>query len=160
MNAQLKPVPEFQRESGADVINEIKPLLEAHYHEIAHYDDIPLNVDYAFFMKADHAGSLRIYTVRSSGDLIGYCIFFVSPNPKYLTSLQAHQSVLYLSPSFRKGRVGMRFIAWCDTQLKAAGVQVVYHHMKADPDKNFGPLLEHLGYRKIDELWGRRLDHG
>jgi hypothetical protein len=33
MNAQLKPITQFARESIATVIDETKPLLEAHYRE-------------------------------------------------------------------------------------------------------------------------------
>jgi GNAT superfamily N-acetyltransferase len=158
MNAQLKLVPSYQREALADVLDEMKPLLDAHFHEITHYPDIPLKVDYDFFLAADAKGALRVYTARFHGELIGYCVFFVSPNPKYLTSLQAHQSVLYLSAQHRRGRVGLRLIDWCDTQLRAEGVQVVYHHMKAR--HGFGRLFAHLGYELIDEIWGRRLDRG
>jgi GNAT superfamily N-acetyltransferase len=153
MSAQLKPVPTFARESAADVIDEIKPLLEAHFQEIAHYPDIPLKPDYDFFLKTP---SLRVFTVRHQCQLIGYCLFFVAPNPKYMTSLQAHQSILYVSPSHRRGSVGLRFIDWCDTQLRTEGVQVVYHHMKAAHD--FGPLLERLGYTLMDKIYARRLD--
>jgi hypothetical protein len=153
VNAQLKLIPSFQRESARDVIEEIKPLFEAHYLEIAHYPDIPLKPDYDFMCKST---AIRIFTVRFHVELIGYCIFFVSLNPKYMTSLQAHQSVLYLSPQYRRGRVGLRFIDWCDTELKTEGVQVVYHHMKAK--HRFGKLLTHLGYTLIDEIYGRRLD--
>jgi GNAT superfamily N-acetyltransferase len=160
VSAQPKLVPSFARERAADVMDEIKPLLTRHWTEIAHYPDIPLHVNYEQFLHADRNGGLRIFTIRSAGGLIGYAVFFVALNPKYMSSLQAHQYVLYLAPEHRRGRIGMRFIDWCDTQLKADGIQVVYQHVKADPKHNFGPLLERLGYTLIDQLYGRRLDHG
>lgn len=156
MSACLKPIPQFAHESSETVIEEILPLLHEHYAEIAHYQDIPIAIDIEAYLKAERQGILRIYTVRHGGELIGYALFAVKPSIKYSGSLQAQQDVLYLSPAFRKGRVGMRFIQWCDTQLKAEGVQVCYQHVKAA--HNFGPMLERMGYELIDHIYGRRLD--
>ncbi|MGO8854407.1 MAG: hypothetical protein ACLQO1_01665 [Steroidobacteraceae bacterium] len=160
MSAQLKQMPVYSREAAAAVIDEIKPLLERHHAEIAHYPDIPLKVNDEFFLEADRKGVLRLFTIRCAQELIGYAVFFVAPSPKYMTSLQAHQYVLYLAPEYRRGRVGLHFIDWCDGELKGGGVQVVYQHVKTDPKLNFGRLLESLGYTRIDEIYGRRLDHG
>jgi hypothetical protein len=158
VNAQLKPVPQFGRESGLDVLNDIKPLLSQHYAEIAHYPDIELRVNFASYLRMEAAGGLRIFTIRVLGELMGYGIFTVSPSLHYSDSVQAHQDVLYLDPAYRKGRVGLRFIQFCDRQLQAEGVQVVYQHVKAA--HNFGPMLERMNYELIDLIYGRRLDRG
>ncbi len=52
--------------------------------------------------------------------------------------------------------LGARFIQWCDEQLTAEAVQVVYQHVKLAYD--FGSLLTRLGYEPIETVWGRRLD--
>lgn len=137
---------------------ELLPLLAEHWQEIAHYPDIPLAVEQATYDAADAAGLVRLYTARdTSGALLGYACFFVRPNPHYATSLQASQDVLFLHPSARGGS-GARFIAWCDEQLQAEGVQAVYHHVKSA--HNFGPLLERMGYQLVDLIYARRLDGG
>jgi GNAT superfamily N-acetyltransferase len=156
MNAQPQLALEFDREFVTDVMHEIKPLLEQHFSEIAHYPDIPLNVNHEAYLRMESTGSLRIYTIRMACTLVGYAIFTVSHSLHYSGSLQAKQDVLYLDPSYRKGRTGWRFIEWCDAQLKAEGVQVVYQHVKAA--HNFGPMLERIGYELVDCLYGRRLD--
>ena len=148
--------PSFARETSEEVIQEIAPLFEAHYREIAHYQDIPLSVDYAAYLRLEARGCLRIYTIRVGILLVGYAIFAVARSMHYSTSLQARQDILYLDPEYRHGRLGMRFIAWCDEQLRAEGVQVVFQHIKAA--HNFGPMLERLGYELIDHMYGRRLD--
>lgn len=158
MNAQLKPLPRFAREGGLFVIDEIKPLLEAHWLEIAHYQDIPVKCDYGSYLKLEANGLLRIYTVRNS-NLIGYAIFVVAKSLHYNDSLQARQDVLYLAPEFRRGRIGIRFIDWCDEQLKAEGVQVVYHHVK-DAAPALGILLARRGYTLVDHIYAKRLDRG
>jgi hypothetical protein len=157
MNETLKPAPVFAREDSTTVIEEIKPLLTEHYLEIAHYKDIELQVDYEGYLRLEKAGILRIFTTRLDGLLVGYAIFKVAYSTRYGKSLQAGQDVLYLAPDYRRGRWGIRFINWCDLQLKMEGVQVIYQHQKlAHPA--LGVVLQRLGYTPVDTLWAKRLD--
>jgi len=166
--------------------HEAMPLLVAHKQEIAHYADIRLEPDVQLYAANEQAGILRCYTARTdteirhgfsfparyqplnegapvvrdkvtrAGALVGYALFFVRSNPHYKSSVQAVQDVIYVDPSMRGG-TGYRFIAWCDAQLAAEGVQAVYHHVKAAHD--FGRLLERQGYELVDLIYAKRLDH-
>ena len=143
----------FQRESVTKVIDEIKPLLEMHWREIAHYQDIELNPDWEFYLSVP---SVRVYTARMDGELIGYGVFFIGPNRHYKQSVQAVQDILFVHPSHRGGRTGYKLLAFCDSEAKAEGAQAIYHHVKAVHD--FGPLLKRLGYETVDLIYARRLD--
>lgn len=140
-------------------------LLVRHWREVAHYQDIQLNPDRQRYAVAESNGGLRVFTARRAEPcgvgtiwpLIGYALFFVGPNPHYAQSVQAVQDVLYLDPSAR-GRTSLQFIEFCDDALRAEGVQAVYHHSKVAHD--FGRLLEHIGYEKVDVIYARRLDRG
>ena len=144
----------FARESIADVWGEVQALLNEHWREIAHYQDIPLQPDEVFYLGNP---ALRCFTAREDC-LVGYACFVVAPNKHYMGSLQAMQDVLFISPGHRKGLTGYRFIRWCDEQLKAEGVQVVYHHTKTAHD--FGALLTRQGYEEVDRIYAKRLDKG
>lgn len=146
----------FAREHVDDVIDEIQPLLNEHWLEIASYPDIPFNPNYDQYRLAETSGQLRIFTARSDDRLIGYAIYLVSPALHYWQSLQAKQDVLYLLPAHRNGRVGWRLIEFADESLRRDGVQVVHQHVKIA--HNFGPLLERLGYTRLEYLYWRRLD--
>jgi hypothetical protein len=135
--------------------DEAMPLLREHWKEVAHYPDIPLDVDTESYERLDEAGAIRCYTARDDGTLVGYALYFVRPNLHYAGSIQAVQDVLYLHPAVRGG-TGYRFIRWCDEQLTKQAVQCVYHHVKVIHD--FGRLLERQGYEKIDIIYGKRLD--
>ena len=158
MNAQLKPQALYARETSATVLDEIKPLLAAHWREITHYPDIALDVDYERFLAAEKRGALRIFTARNNGELAGYAIFLVGPSSRSKQSIQALQDVLYLDPEYRRGRIGMHLIKFADDALRAEGVQVSIQHVKAAHD--FGPLLARLGYELVDLVYSRRLDRG
>lgn len=143
----------YALETAAEVMDEIKPLLQKHWEEIAHYKDIPLDPDYDQYFKIESVDALRIFTARDNdGVLVGYAIFFLRKNIHYKSSLQAVQDVLFIDP-LRRG-FGARFILWCDQQLKLMGVEVVYHHVKEA--HNFGPMLERFGYEKVDLIYARR----
>lgn len=145
----------FKRESIKDCFAELQPLLYAHWKEITHYLDIPLEPDEERYYTLERENVARLYCVRSDiGELVGYAIFFVNYNAHYKSSLQALQDILFIHPKYRGS--GGRFILWCDDQLKKEGVQLVVHHIKAS--HNFGPLLERFGYELIDLIYGRRLD--
>lgn len=154
------------------LLSEALPLLAAHWAEVAHYPDIPLNVDVDAYLTADECGIARCFTVRTSqmhrqrlhnggqqiteaGVLVGYAVYFVRANAHYKQSIQAVQDVIYLHPSVRGG-TGYKFIAWCDEQLRDEGVQAVYQHVKEA--HNFGKLLERQGYELVDLIYAKRLD--
>lgn len=129
------------------------PLLKQHYLEIARYQDIPLDIDVDRYVAVESNGLLRMFIARAAGAITGYAVFVVSPNMHYRTSVQAIQDVLYIDPASRG--FGRRFVEWCDQQLKAEGVQVVYQHVKLAAD--FGPMLAKIGYEHVENVWGRRL---
>jgi len=150
-----KPEVRFSREKCYDIFTEISPLLLDHYLEIAHYLDIPLDPDYEQYKRIEEAGALRTFTARTTdGELIGYAIFFVRHNLHYKSSLQAVQDIIYIDKK-RRG-FGMSFVDWCDAELRAEGVEVVYHHVKSA--HNWGQMLEKLDYKLVDLLYTRRLN--
>ncbi len=146
----------FQAEDWQSHWDEMEPLFRAHWEEIALYKDIPLEPDRAYYEAMQTAGHLRVYSARDGGTLIGYAVFKVGGNAHYKSTLYASQDILFISPTHRRGRLGYRFIEWCDRQLQAEGVQVVLQHVKRD--FNFGPLLERQGYELMDHIYAKRLD--
>jgi GNAT superfamily N-acetyltransferase len=160
VNAQLKPMPCFARESCDAVADEIEALMQAHYAEVAHHPDIPAGCDYARYRKAEELGLLRIYTVRVDRCLVGYSIFMVGFSLHYKSSFQARQDTLFIHPEYRKGLTGYRFLRWADEQLKTDGVQIIYqHHKLLEGDRlNLGPLFERMGYKPIYRVYFRRMD--
>lgn len=146
----------FAREPLTDALwADAMPLLVAHWGEVAHYPDIPLEPDVAMYRAAEANGAVRCFTARDGEQVVGYALFFVRANPHYASSVQAVQDVLYLAPQVRGG-TGYKFIRWCDEQLKAEGVQAVYQHVKSAHD--FGKLLERQGYELVDYIFAKRLD--
>lgn len=155
-----KAAPAFALEACTpELLDELLPLLVIHYKTVAHFKDIELAPCRETYLKLQEAGLLRVFTAREgAGGLIGYAVFFVKPNIHYRYSLQAQQDVLFIHPE-RRG-FGSKFVAWCDEQLAAEGVQVSVHHVKAKKELNFAPMLEKQGYELVDLILAKRLDKG
>lgn len=146
----------FQRERAHELLDEARPLFEAHYREISHFQDIPLDINEAAYMHLEESGLLRCFTARYNGELVGYCVFFVKHNPRYQSSLQANQDILYIDKSQRGALFGKRLLEYCHDRLKAEGVQVVYQHTKAA--RSEGRFMVLLGYELVDYIYAKRLD--
>lgn len=144
----------FQQESlTPSLINEIVPLSPNHFHEVAVFDDLSPKVRISDYEQAQENGHLRIYTARN-GHLAGYAFFIVSKQTHAADSLQATQSLLYLSPEYRQGWNGIQFVKACDDKLKEEGVEVVY--LSSSVKKDIGPVLAHIGYIPIETTYARR----
>lgn len=144
----------YQRENMKTIFSEGFHLLEKHFHEIAHYQDIDLAPDQDAYYHAERMGNVEVFTAREGSALIGYAIFFIRQNMHYKKSKQAVQDVVFIQKD--KRGLGLNFIKWCDLQLKERGVQVVMHHVKTAHD--WGPALEKIGYEFVDKIYARRLD--
>lgn len=146
----------FAEEDFKDVYAELMPLLEEHYLEIAHYQDIKLNVNKHKYCVLTENGTYVLFTARDpvTRRLTGYQGFMMAYNIHYMDSLQASEDVLFVSKE-RRG-FGRKFIRWVDDRLREKGVQAVFRHVKQA--HNHGPLLERAGYENIDLIFGKRLD--
>jgi L-amino acid N-acyltransferase YncA len=155
--APAASVTTLKRERVHDLWPELLPLLEKHYREIAHFQDIPLDVNQSAYERMEDAGTLRVFTARSTDDvLIGYAVFFVHRNVHYSSSLQAVQDVIYVDPEQRGTYVGYELATFCDDELRKDGVEVVLHHVKR-AHQALGRLLDLLEYEAVETVYVKRL---
>lgn len=147
---------EFGRDQFEIIIHDAKDLIKNHFSETEYYSDIPFELDENIYLRNQINGNLICFSARQNKKIIGYAMFMVSTNLHCKNSRQAYQDNIYIDPE--KRGFGMKFINWCDEELKKLGVQVVYHCVTQKV--NFGPALERHGYELIDFVYGKRLDKG
>lgn len=145
----------FQEEKIVDCLDEIKPLLEMHWEEVAiNKDKIKLNPDYDKYISMEAAGCVYMVTVRDDNLLVGYFISFVVPHMHYKDHLFALNDILFLAPGYRGDYVtatGMFNAA--EAQLKRVGVSVINLHMKTAVP--FEALASYCGYDKIEYIYSK-----
>lgn len=148
----------FAREEySPQLVAEFEPLLRAHWREVAHYADLPLLPQWQRYEALAAAGVMRVFTARANGALIGYSVHIVTPSMHY-TVQTASEDILFVLPEHRHGTLGSRLIAFADEMLRGEGVVLSMRHVKFRPELDYSRLLERMGYERVDQLLGRRLD--
>lgn len=146
----------YQQEFLSSVVDEVKPLLEKHWSEIAvNKDKIQLNPDWDAYYTLEGQDKLRIFTARSGEDLVGYFVVVVSSGLHYKDHLFAYNDIIYLSPEYRKGFTGVRLIRFAEGCLKSDGVSVLTINTKVH--QPFDRLMDFLKFKNVERVYSKYL---
>jgi GNAT superfamily N-acetyltransferase len=144
----------FDIEKLEKVRNDIDPLLQLHWEEIAmDRDKIPLDPDWEAYEALERAGGLVILTVRVNEELIGYAFWYVRKHLHYKQTKWAYNDVIFLKKEHRKQGLGGHLIRVCEEVLKEMGVDKIQWHVKATND--WTKVLEKMGYQMEDYVVGK-----
>jgi len=141
----------FQEEKLSEIIEEIKPLLHAHWQEIGIFDKEkhPLDPDWDLYFKAEAAGIHFFFTVRQDGKLIGYYSSILFPKHFHYRSIFASDcDLFFLAPEFRSGLIGLRMLREVENVLKRKGVNMITHTVKISFPLE--PIMKRLGFEPMD----------
>lgn len=151
-----RPNITYQQEFLAQVEGEVKPLLDAHWNEIAlNQDKIKLNPDWDAYRDLEVQGKLKIFTTRCDSNLIGYFVVIVGHNIHYKDHLFANNDIIYIHKDYRKGFTGVKLIKFAEKCLKEDGVSVLTINTKVH--QPFDKLLDFLKFRKIERVYSKYL---
>jgi len=134
-------------------MDEMRPLWEFHYKEIALYD-FPIAPMLNVYQASEIGNVLRIFTARDEEKLVGYEFFFGHLHPHF-SYLFANQDALYLAPKMRRGFAGYKFLRFVDEELKTEKVKAIFRRVTAR--FNYGVLLERMGYEESERVFSRRI---
>lgn len=142
----------YQEEKLKDVLEEMKPLFENHYKEIALYQDkIKLNPDYDKYLVMQD--SLVVVTAKDEEVIIGYAIYFISHHLHYKDHMYACNDILFLDEKYRGGIVALDLTNKAEDVLCDKGVSVITMHMKSYAP--FETLMEVQGFEKVEYLYSK-----
>lgn len=144
----------YQQEFLTTVEDDIRPLLDKHWQEIAlNKDKIKLNPDWEAYHNLEQEGLLKIFTAREEDKLVGYFVVVVQRNLHYKDHLFAVNDIIFLHPDYRKGRTGIKLIQFAEQCLKEDGVSVLSINTKVH--KPFDVLMEFLRFRLIERVYSK-----
>jgi GNAT superfamily N-acetyltransferase len=130
-------------------LEEVKPLLPAHYAELAlDQDVIPLSPNYDEYLRRDAAGQVMAIAMRSAGELVGYFVGFVAPGLHYSMCLTLHLDIFWLRPDHRGKAGGMMLFDAVEAEAKRRGIQRMFVGSKTHMDASW--LFERRGYTKTE----------
>ena len=147
----------FGIESIDQWYDDIQPLLNRHWSEIAVYKDIPLDPNWEFYRRADSSGILVTYTARDGVELVGYSLYFILPtHHHYKGSAWATSDINWIVPEYRRQGIARGLFDLAESDLRKRGVVVVHTNAKTDhPD--LGKLLQSRDYRLVEHGYQKRL---
>jgi len=144
----------YQQEFYDSVSEDIKPLIEQHWEEIAlNKDKIKLNPDWEAYQSLEDQGKLKIFTVREDSELVGYFIVVVGTHIHYKDHLFASNDIIYLSPKHRKTGTGIKLIEFAEKCLAEDGVSVLTINTKVH--RPFDKLMDFLKFNKVERVYSK-----
>lgn len=136
-------------EPFAPFLDEVMPLLPAHYAELAlDQDKVPLSPQYNVYLDRDSRGEVLTVAMRDAGELVGYFVGFVTPGLHYSTCLTLQLDIFWLKPEHRGKSGGAILFKTVEAEAKRRGVQRMFVGSKTHLDASW--LFEKLGYTKVE----------
>jgi GNAT superfamily N-acetyltransferase len=140
-------------ENLTETLEELKPFFPAHWLELGLWrDKMPLDPDYAEYLRRDGLGMLTLATVRDDGALIGYAVFQIAPAMHYRSTLAAHMDLIYLEPTKRGAGAGRMLGEVLIAELKRRGVGPIYAGSKNH--KGIEGFWRSLGLEPVETIMG------
>jgi GNAT superfamily N-acetyltransferase len=140
--------------------DEALPLIELNYRETGSGLIDSFSPNREWHLEQAAKGFVRCFTLRASGELKGYQLFFVYHNPELGGDITASQRSFYVLPELRGTTVPLRFLKYADQALE--NVDRVQHFFRQE--RAGGPyyrrLLEHEGYREVETSFVKTVKHG
>lgn len=141
-----------QPEPFAPFLEEVKPMLDLHYEELAlNRDKVPLSPQYEEYLRRDALGMVVTITLRNDGQLVGYWIGFKAPGLHYSTCLTLHMDIFFVHPDYRDGSAGIKLFKAMEKEAKRQGVQRLFVGSKVHKDAS--RLFEALKYTKVETTY-------
>lgn len=142
----------FQTEPFKDFWPEARSLLLRHWEEIAARDITgPLDVNREMYEAMDAAGMLHITTAREAGELIGYAVYLLTPNPHLGSSLVAQSDAFFLLPEYRRGLTGLNLLRATEKKLIDCGA--CYLSQRVSTTRDCGVLFRRMGYTLAEHVY-------
>lgn len=144
----------IKEESFKDCVEELKPLFEEHYKEVALYQDkVSLNPDYDKYFLLEDSGNLHTVIVREEDKIVGYYISIVTGHIHYMDTLYACNDIVYIDHKYRHSGVAKEMVEFAEKKLKDLGVSVMTVHMKTYLP--FESLASSVGFDKVEYLYSK-----
>jgi GNAT superfamily N-acetyltransferase len=147
--------PVYATERLSRVFVDFLPLVEPHWAEMNEFD-VPLDIDWDRYVRADLAFGYHLTTVRLEGQLIGWAGFWIQPHIRHRTMLMAREDWYYIVPEHRKQGWGEQMFRSAEDALERRGVVRIQMSCKVRQDHT--QLFKKLDYRFYEKHFTKKLE--
>lgn len=139
-----------------EVYNEIYPLLEEHWTEIATDKTVKLDPDFDNYQLLQDTGHLHTLLCRNElNQIIGYIVTFLMPHMHYKNTLYAQNDLIYIHPDHRRGSLAARMLKVFEEHMKEKGVDIIQMHVKVAFE--FGAMLTRVGFMHEENVYRKKI---
>jgi GNAT superfamily N-acetyltransferase len=147
----------FSEEKVEDIWNEVVPLLKE-AHKESGLRDLELNPLKETYISLQKSGLFHAVIARDDhGKLVGYSGFTIAAHHQYADKQCAQQESFYVDKEHR-GITAVKFFNYIEKRLEERGVNLIIRQSSAEAD--WSKTLIRNGYKEIETVYIRRLDHG
>ena len=138
---------------------ELMALAEGYWQEVAGpFHAFPPDIWWISYRVLQDKGWLKIITARDEkGELMGGAFSVICPHQHY-ACIMASIPLLYLHPSHRKGREGVRLVKMIEKVSTEAGAQLIMTH--GGMHNNVYRLFEGMDYRDFGRYFIKVSEEG
>lgn len=129
------------------VIDALRPVVARAMQEVGQPGLSP-DIDWPRLCRLEDEGIAVLYTLRTDGALVGYCLQLVQRHVHY-AELVAFNDALWIDPPWR-ARWGVRLVRAVEVAMRALGCARIYWHGK--PVNRLLPLLRRMGYADLESV--------
>lgn len=140
---------QFAKEDVLGPATEMESLLELHFEECSNLKMFQLDPDWARYCALEEGGMIHVFTVRDGGILVGYAVFLLTTHMHHQGLVVANNDLFFISPDYRRGTNALKFIQYCEGQMKLLGAKRITWTVKTQHD--WSALLHRAGY-DTDEI--------
>lgn len=148
LSVDAAPKLVFAWEQFSAIAREIAPLLQRHYRETgSNTAAVPLDLDFAQYIRLSDAGVLHVLTARHKGKLVGYLFSTIGAHLNFVTTVFSTAHMYYLLPSYRRGWNGVNLFRHWMRAADSSGARVLQITETLVPKgKRVAVLLRYLGF--------------
>ncbi len=145
-----------QLESWDSIWPEAAPLMKAHFEEVRAKPLLPFEVDSVYAEEMWDQDYMLVVAARANQELVGYSIWWVTPNLEAKGAVQGVQGPWYVKPKFRG--IGRRMFDLSVKCLKDLGaVTLRLHHSTNSGDivagSDVGGFYKSMGAEPIEIIY-------
>ena len=146
----------YQQESLVTVMEEIEDLVKLEWEEVQHDpEEKVLALDWDTYLLLEDRGYLKVFTARSSGELVGYFCATINPDLHSKGSFFVSNDAIFLHPYYRKGRVGLKLFRFTEACLAEDGYDRLY--VTTTERNKIDSLMSYLGYDKVETRFLKKI---
>ena len=150
---------ELNFEPWINIEDEMMPLMALHHQEVGIARPVAFRPDVEQARALCEVGALVTTTVRQGGNLIGYCMWFITFDLESCGTTIASQGPFFVAPPHRKSTAGLRLLDFSVAKFREIGISnVLLHHWVDGAGERLAKKFARMGAKPLESVWSLWLD--